>query len=152
MREEDGERNENSIFKIRRKSAEAYTYENVTCLANLRPVEVANLSESVRRNRRQLPIGLLEYTVSPATAVPARRFSGTAFFRRYLPARRYSGAAFLRRSSSGPCIQYNCGSRSRRRSEIEKEKTMRSEDVERDDRSRIQDDVKTIPRWFLSCQ
>ena len=40
----------------------------MTHLANLRPVEVANLSESVRRNRRQLPIGLLEYTVSPARA------------------------------------------------------------------------------------
>ena len=42
--------------------------------------------------------------------------------------------------------------RCRSRIEIEKEETMRSEDVERDDRSRIQEMLKTIPRKFLSLR
>ena len=85
---------------------------------------------------------VLEYPASPATADPARRFSGATCFRSYLPARRYSDAAFLRRSSSGRRTQYDRNGVAVAVQKSKKEETIREEDGEREKRPRIQEMLK----------
>ena len=100
------------------------------CLATLRPekveaaLPVVTFFESVRRERRVTPEGSLN-----ARHANGRLPHAGAEFLRVNPACRVSDVFFPRRAFS-----YDRGSCSRRRSEIEKEKTTRSEDVERNEK------------------